>query len=100
MKMYFAAIFFLAFTTAANSQVKQTIVKSSVSFQVKHLGISVTGNFNGIRADIHFDPAHLDASTIEASVQTSTVNTGNESRDRDLKGDGYFDAGKFPSISM
>jgi polyisoprenoid-binding protein YceI len=64
------------------------------------MGINTGGSFSGLKADIKFDPAHLDASTIEASIDTKTINTDNENRDHHLKSDSYFDAEKYPEITM
>ena len=64
------------------------------------MGINTGGTFSGLNADIKFDPAHLDASSIEASIDTKTINTDNETRDHHLKSDNYFDAEKYPEIRM
>ena len=64
------------------------------------MGINTGGSFSGLKADIKFDPEHLDASTIEASIDTKTINTDNETRDHHLKSNSYFDAEKYPEITM
>ena len=95
-----SAIFLLAIFSgfAFTYTTKQTITKSAITFQIKNLGINVGGSFNGLKADINFDPSHLDSSSIEASVESNTVNTDNESRDRHLKSEDYFDVDKYPEI--
>jgi polyisoprenoid-binding protein YceI len=100
MKKYPTLLICLLFSAIAVAQVKQTITKSSVTFQIKNLGISVGGSFSGLKGDINFDPAHLDASAIEATVASNTINTDNETRDRHLKSDSYFDVEKYPLITM
>ena len=97
-----SAIFLLAiFSGLAFTYIsKQTVSKSAVTFQIKNLGINVGGSFSGLKADINFDPEHLETSSIEASVQANTVNTDNETRDNHLKSDSYFDAEKYPEIKM
>ena len=96
-----AAIFLLAiFSSFAFSQTKQTVTKSAITFEIKNLGINTGGSFGGLKADIKFDPAHLDASSIEASVDTKTINTDNDTRDSHLRSDSYFDADKYPQIRM
>jgi polyisoprenoid-binding protein YceI len=100
MKKYFAAIILLLATIAASAQTKHTITKSSVKFQIKNLGVMVDGSFSGVKGDILFDPQHLDASKIETSIDAKTVNTDNESRDHHLKSDSYFDAEKYPAITI
>lgn len=79
---------------------KHTVSKSSVTFQIKNLGINVGGSFSGLKADIDFDPEHPESGSIEASVQANTVNTDSETRDSHLKSDAFFDAEKYPEIKM
>jgi polyisoprenoid-binding protein YceI len=97
-----SAIFLLAiFSGFAFTYItKQNITKSAITFKIKNLGINVGGSFSGLKADINFDPTHLDSSTIEASVQSNTINTDNDSRDKHLKSDDYFDVDKYPEIKM
>ncbi|MDB5153148.1 MAG: YceI family protein [Mucilaginibacter sp.] len=100
MKKYLALISLLLTAITAFSQAKHTVTKSSVTFQIKNLGVNTGGTFNGFQGDIQFDPAHLELSRIDASIDTKTINTNNETRDEHLKGDSYFDAEKYPSITM
>jgi polyisoprenoid-binding protein YceI len=102
MKKYPAvlAILLILSSFAFTQITKHTVSKSAVTFQIKNLGINVGGSFNGLKADINFDPAHPDSSTIEASVQANTINTDNDSRDTHLKSDDFFDTDKYPEIKM
>ena len=58
---------------------------SSIKFKIKNLGISVTGSFTGLKGKIQFDPANLGKSSIEATVEASSVNTGIDLRDDHLR---------------
>jgi polyisoprenoid-binding protein YceI len=100
MKKYFAFILLLSFKAFSFAQAKHTVTNSSVKFEIKNMGINTGGSFSGLKADIKFDPEHLDVSTIEASIDTKTINTDNETRDHHLKSDSYFDADKYPEITM
>jgi polyisoprenoid-binding protein YceI len=82
------------------AQVKSTVTKSSVTFKIKNLGINTSGNFSGLQASIQFKPTDLTASTIEASVETATVNSDNTMRDEHLKKEDYFDVVKYPKITF
>lgn len=97
-----AAIFLLAiFSGFAFTYItKQNVTRSAITFQIKNLGINVGGSFSGLKADINFDPARLDSSSIEASVQANTINTDNDSRDTHLKSEDFFDVDKYPEIKM
>jgi polyisoprenoid-binding protein YceI len=98
MKKLLPLIAILFFITGAFAQVKVT--KSKITFQIKNLGINTGGGFGGLQANIQFDTANLPASTIEATVDVNSINTENETRDEHLRSDEYFDAAKFPKITM
>ena len=100
MKKYFTAIILLLTTITAFAQAKQTITKSSVKFQIKNLGVTIEGGFGGVKGDILFDPQHIDASNIGVFIDTKTINTDNDTRDNHLRSDSYFDAEKYPAITM
>ena len=95
-KIYIVVL--LIFATAAGFA--QTVSKSDISFKIKNLGFNVGGTFGGLQADIKFKPNDLEGSSIEASVLSNTVNTDNESRDRHLKSEDYFDVIKYPKITL
>jgi polyisoprenoid-binding protein YceI len=101
MKKIYPILILLFFASAVFAQVKpQTVTKSSIVFHIKNLGITIDGTFAGFKGDIKFDPANLEGSTIEASVETNTIDTDNGTRNDHLKSDSYFDAAKYPTITM
>jgi polyisoprenoid-binding protein YceI len=100
MKKYFVLALLLSITFCSFSQTKHIITKSIITFQIKNMGVNTGGSFSGFKGDILFDPAHSDASTIEASVDVNTINTDNDTRDEHLKSDSYFDAAKYPKITI
>ncbi|WP_426583437.1 YceI family protein [Mucilaginibacter sp. R-33] len=95
-KIYIVVLLIFA-TTAGFAQ---TVSKSDISFKIKNLGFNVGGTFGGLQADIKFKPNDLEGSFIEASVLSNTVNTDNESRDKHLKSEDYFDVIKYPKITL
>ena len=60
----------------------------------------VDGEFGGLVAKINFDAAKSYSNHIEAEVESKTLNTDNDSRDKHLKKEDYFSVEKFPTISM
>lgn len=86
--------------TTAFAQVKHAVTKSSVMYEIKNMGIKTNGKFKTLVADIQFDKANLATSSIEASVDVNSVDSDNEMRDNHLKADDYFDAAKYPKITM
>lgn len=79
---------------------KVVIIKSTVKFQLKNLGVNTGGTINGLQANMIFDPDKLEASTIEAILDVNSVNTDNDLRDSHLRSDEYFDMAKYPTITM
>ena len=74
---------------------------SSAQFSVKHLMIStVRGQFGGVRGNIVYDPKNPTAATVEATIDCSTVNTGEPKRDADLKTAEFFDVKKYPVMKF
>ena len=99
MKKY---LLFIALFTAATAfaQTKQTVTKSAVTYDIKNMGFNTTGSFGGLQADIKFDEQHLPTSSIEASIDVTSLNSDNTLRDNHLKSDDYFDVAKYPRIIM
>lgn len=101
MKKLLPLLLLVLFTGSVFSQGKQQLIsKSSVIFHIKNLGITIDGTFAGLKGDIRFDPANLQGSKIEASVETNTIDTDNGTRNDHLKSDSYFDVARYPQITM
>ena len=74
---------------------------SAVGFSVRHLGISnVRGEFKDFDATIKGDAKTGQLSSVEATTQTASIDTGNSSRDKHLASDDFFAADKNPTISF
>ncbi len=86
-------------TTTVNDKINQTII-SSITFKIKNAGISVDGSFKGFQGTVNFNPDDLSSSKFDVSVDASTINTDNKTRDNHLKEDEYFGVEKHPKISM
>lgn len=71
---------------------------SYVNFTIVNFGLDVHGSFEGLKGTILFDPNNLDGSSINASVDVSTVNTKNGKRDEHLQKEEYFNAAAHPTI--
>lgn len=74
------------------------IIESEVIFTIKNTGINVNGYLSGLDADINFKPNDLKNSSIKASLDPATVNTGIGMRDKHLKKEDYFDVEKHKII--
>jgi len=74
---------------------------SSAQFSVRHLGVStVRGAFTKVSGSVVFDPANLNKSSIQASIDAASVDTRVEMRDNDLRSPRFLDAQKYPTITF
>jgi polyisoprenoid-binding protein YceI len=75
-------------------------VHSEVSFVVRHMMVSkVRGRFDKFEGNIETAPDPLQ-STVTASVDLSSVNTGNETRDNHIRSADFFDVEKHPAMTF
>jgi len=74
---------------------------SAVQFQVRHLGISnVQGSFTKISGSVTLDDADISKSSVNASIETASIDTRVTMRDNDLKSEKFFDVAKFPTMTF
>jgi polyisoprenoid-binding protein YceI len=73
---------------------------SEATFKIRHLMSSVTGRFRDFNADINIDRAHPAASSVNFTIQSASVDTGNSGRDEHLRSPDFFDVAKFPTLTF
>lgn len=74
---------------------------SSAQFAVRHMAIStVRGAFSKITGTLVFDDQDVTKSTVEVSIDVSTVDTREPDRDKDLRSDRFFDVAHFPTMTF
>lgn len=74
---------------------------SAAQFSVRHLMVSnVRGEFSKVTGKVVYDDAQPAATTVEASVDVSTVSTREEARDKHLKSPDFFDVAKYPDFTF
>lgn len=73
---------------------------SSVGFVVRHLGVSkVRGRFDRFEVDVHVG-ATLDDTSVTATIDVSSVDTGNPDRDAHVLAPDILDVSRRPTISF
>jgi polyisoprenoid-binding protein YceI len=100
---YIAGLLVLAapFALAQTSTWVADPMHSEVDFTVTHLTISnVHGRFGKIDATVVYDAANVTKSSVKATIDISTVDTGEEARDKHLKTPDFFDAANFPTATF
>ncbi len=73
---------------------------ATVSFRIKNAGLTVNGTFGGFQGQLFFDPANPEKSTLLASVDAKTVDTGIGLRNDHLRKKEYLDVASFPRITL
>jgi polyisoprenoid-binding protein YceI len=74
---------------------------TQVEFSAKHLGMmTVRGHFNEVSATGNLDPEHPERSTVEATINTASIRTHNEQRDKDLRSSNFLEIEKFPTMTF
>jgi polyisoprenoid-binding protein YceI len=74
---------------------------SGVDFSILHLSLSkVRGHFGNIGGSIVINEADISKSTVNVTIDVTTVDTGVSQRDSDLKGPNIFDVAQFPTATF
>lgn len=100
MKKIIYLLFIIIIASTAFTLGQSTVARSTITFQIKNLGINTGGSLGGLHASVQFNPANLASSSIEASVAVNTINTDNSDRDDHLKSEDFFDAAHYPAITI
>ncbi len=101
--MLLVTLFLAAFAIPMENPTSWSIdaAHSSISFKVRHLGISnVRGEFLAYDAEILMDGADLSTLSVNANIETASIDTGNERRDGHLRSDDFFAAEEFPNMTF
>lgn len=74
---------------------------SEITFKVKHLMISnVKGAFNNFNATVETDDENFSNAKVTAKIETESIDTNNADRDAHLRGEEFFNAENYPSITF
>ncbi|QMV18401.1 protein yceI precursor [Granulicella sp. 5B5] len=74
---------------------------SEADFAIRHMAIStVHGSFRAVSGVIRFDAADVTKSSINATIDVASVDTGVAARDTHLKSPDFFEVAKYPSMTF
>ncbi|WAC48975.1 YceI family protein [Asticcacaulis sp. SL142] len=89
-------------STAAPTVAKWTVNKAEtrLDFVTSFQGANIRGRFSDYSADIRFDPAALELSSIKVAINLNSVSTEDAERDNTLKSDSFFNVASFPKATF
>lgn len=74
---------------------------SDVNFAILHMSLAkVRGSFGNIGGTIVINDSDVTKSTVNVTIDVTTIDTGVSGRDADLKSAGMFDAAKYPTATF
>jgi polyisoprenoid-binding protein YceI len=87
--------------TAATTTWQIDPAHTAAQFAVKHMMIStVRGEFKKVTGAVVWDDQDVTKSKVNVTIDTNTVYTGEEARDKDLKSEKFFDVANFPTMTF
>jgi polyisoprenoid-binding protein YceI len=94
----------LVFSASALAQVEVWNIDpahSAAQFAVRHMGIStVRGSFTKLSGVVRYDQNDPTKTTIEATIESGSVDTRVDMRDKDLRGPNFLDVDKYPTLTF
>jgi polyisoprenoid-binding protein YceI len=100
----FVSLVVSSFVSPALAQVESWKIDpahSAAQFAVRHLGIStVRGEFRKVSGSASYDPADPSKTSLEATIDATSVDTRVDMRDNDLRSPNFLDVQKYPTITF
>lgn len=73
---------------------------SEMTFQVRHLLTKVRGRFSEFEGTIEYSDEHPEQSTVNVTIQATSIDTNERDRDTHLRSADFFDIEKFPALTF
>jgi polyisoprenoid-binding protein YceI len=102
MKRALCLLFAIAVeASAATTRYYVRPVYSNVGFSIVKWGVlKEEGVFRDFNGTLDFDPAAPERSRIDVVVQSGSLDTKNENRDKAVRSDDFLDAARFPTLEF
>lgn len=74
---------------------------SSANFSIRHMMVTnVRGSFKKVTGTVVYDPENPSASTVNAEIDASSINTNEDQRDTHLRSADFLHVEQFPTITF
>lgn len=84
----------------ANETFKSDLAQSTIDFKVRHMLGTAKGKFTKFSGTIEVNREHQEKSSVIATIQAASIDTAIAKRDEHLRGDDFFNVGKYPEITF
>lgn len=76
-------------------------VHTQATFQARHLAVTtIRGSISNVTGTVEWVPNDPSRDSVVATLDTKTVNTANDYRDKTIKGADFFNVSKYPRITF
>jgi polyisoprenoid-binding protein YceI len=105
MKNIFTTLIFLSFLTsnvnAADYLIDKKGMHASIQFKISHLGYSwLWGRFNDFDGSFSYDKDKPEASKIEVTIKTKSVDSNHALRDKHIRDKGLLEVEQYPQAKF
>lgn len=101
---HFFILVFTLFSIVLNAQTTKwniDLLHSKVGFSVEHMMVSETeGTFDKYDATLYSDTEDFSDLKVDFIIESASINTRNEKRDKHLRNDDFFAAEMYPNITF
>lgn len=92
---------FSGMASAADYKLDVKGAHAFINFKIKHLGYSwLTGRFNTFDGQFSYDAANPEASSIEVTIDTASIDSNHAERDKHLRGEDFLNVSEFPKATF
>lgn len=99
MLLFACATTAAAATTVTPVRYEADAPHSQVGFTAKYMGVvDVRGSFSDFRGTLLYVPSDPARSSVSVVIDAGSLDTGNKTRDKDLRGADFFDVARFPKL--
>lgn len=98
---FVGSLVFAASASAETVTWQNDAAHSGAYFQVRFMKLdNIRGSFHKWNVTVQYDPKELSKTSIDATIDATSIDTDLEPRDKDLRGADYFDVDKFPTLTF
>ena len=103
-RLFALALTALAFGAGVASAAPETlnldVSHTNVGFTVRHFFSKVPGRFGDFSGQVNYDAKNIGASSVDVTIQATSIDTKNERRDNHLRSGDFFEVEKFPTLTF